>query len=88
MTTREIFQTLRAGMVTRTVLAGIALGFVGLCLLGRRAARTGFGITTGYPMKFTTRLILLVTVLTVGSTLLTTLLLMFLYNVLQFVYDL
>ncbi len=40
MTIKEIFQTLRAGMVTRTVLAGIVIGFVGLCLLGRRASRT------------------------------------------------
>ncbi len=40
MTTKEIFQALRTSMVTRTVLAGLAVGFVGMCLLGRRAAHT------------------------------------------------
>jgi hypothetical protein len=40
MTTREIFRTLRGSMVTRTVLAGMLAGFIGMCLLGRQAART------------------------------------------------
>ncbi|HEX2852222.1 MAG TPA: hypothetical protein VHO24_03210 [Opitutaceae bacterium] len=39
MTAAEIFRELRSTLAPKTVLVGVLVGFVGLCLLGRRAAR-------------------------------------------------